>query len=84
MGTTHNIKILPNYLIEVKSGEKKFELRKNDRDYKVGDTLCLEEWCSHFEGYTGKEFYVNVTNVLKGGVYGLDKDFVIMSITPKQ
>lgn len=33
----HELKILPEYYEEVKCGNKNFELRKNDRDYKVYD-----------------------------------------------
>ncbi|WP_145033769.1 DUF3850 domain-containing protein, partial [Micrococcus luteus] len=29
---------------------KKFEIRKNDRFYMVGDTLVLHEWMDEFTG----------------------------------
>ena len=35
------LKILPEYFEAVKSGKKTFELRKNDRDFCVGDILIL-------------------------------------------
>lgn len=38
---THELKILPEYYEAVKCGKKNFELRKNDRNYFVGDTLLL-------------------------------------------
>jgi hypothetical protein len=41
---THELKILPEYYEEVKAGNKNFELRKNDRDYMVHDTLRLKAW----------------------------------------
>ena len=31
------------YFQEIESGRKDFELRKNDRDYRVGDLVFLEE-----------------------------------------
>ena len=40
---THELKILPEYFEAVISGRKQFEIRKNDRDYKVGDQLILRE-----------------------------------------
>lgn len=40
----HELKILPEYFDAVISGRKRFEIRKNDRDYKVGDQLILKEW----------------------------------------
>ena len=38
----HILKIWPEYFILIASGEKNFELRKNDRNYKAGDTLILK------------------------------------------
>ena len=40
----HELKILPQYYFDIKHGVKKFELRKNDRDYKVGDIVVLKPW----------------------------------------
>lgn len=37
----HELKILPEYFEAVTSGRKQFEIRKNDRDFKVGDQLIL-------------------------------------------
>ncbi|BDU37170.1 DUF3850 domain-containing protein [Vibrio nigripulchritudo] len=40
--THHEIKIESPFFHAVLSGDKTFEIRKNDRDYKVGDTLVLD------------------------------------------
>ena len=40
----HELKILPKYYEAVLMGNKTFELRKDDRDYRVGDTVRLYEW----------------------------------------
>lgn len=37
----HELKLDLKYFYSVKSGLKAFEIRKNDRDFKVGDTLAL-------------------------------------------
>ncbi|WP_251768342.1 DUF3850 domain-containing protein [Vibrio sp. SCSIO 43169] len=37
----HRLKIKPDYLKAIIEGNKTFEIRKNDRDFKVGDRVCL-------------------------------------------
>lgn len=39
----HNLKILPNYYEAQVAGIKTFELRRLDRDFKVGDEIKLNE-----------------------------------------
>jgi hypothetical protein len=58
---------------------KKFEVRKNDRDFKVGDILILKEFDPETNEYTGD--YVG-----REVIYILDKQsffpegYIIMSI----
>ena len=40
--TTHTLKICKKYADAVMSGAKTFEIRKNDRGYKVGDKIVFE------------------------------------------
>lgn len=49
---THYLKTWPTYFNAVKNGSKKFEIRLNDRDYRSGDILVLEEFipCKKCEG----------------------------------
>ncbi|EAK9780846.1 ASCH/PUA domain-containing protein [Listeria monocytogenes] len=44
MSKTHELKILSEYFWDIAEGRKTFEIRKNDRDFQVGDTLILLEW----------------------------------------
>lgn len=74
----HNLKILPMYFEEVRLGNKTFELRKNDRPYNVGDTLILKEFDGN--GYTKRELTREITYILQGGNYGLDKDYCILGM----
>ncbi|MEC5227691.1 DUF3850 domain-containing protein [Bacillus inaquosorum] len=46
----HHLKIYPEYYEAVLKDVKKFEIRKNDRFYMVGDTLVLHEWMDEFTG----------------------------------
>lgn len=44
MKTEHEIKCHPKYFSRLASGDKSFEIRKNDRDYQVGDILIIKEF----------------------------------------
>jgi len=64
----------------VKSGEKTFELRRDDRDFNVEDHLLLREWDS-VGGYTKRKILVRVTYVLRQAERsGLAHDFCAMSV----
>lgn len=43
----HQLKCEAKYFKEVCSGQKTFEVRKNDRNFHVGDYLALNELTSH-------------------------------------
>lgn len=58
----HELKILPEHFWPVVSNEKKAEVRKNDRGFKVDDYLRLSEW-SNETGFTGKVIVRKVTHV---------------------
>lgn len=75
----HTLKIQPKYFDAVRSEVKTFELRKNDRDFRVGDFLALNEWDD--DHYTGRtelrevRYMLNVGEVIQGA-----DDIVLMSI----
>ena len=73
----HYIKILPEYYRAIEQKKKTFEVRYNDRDYKVYDVLHLQEWLNG--GYTGREITADVTYIINDSNYCKD-GYVIMSI----
>lgn len=77
---THKLKTLLPFYEEVLNGNKTFELRKDDRDYKVNDILRLREYDGTY--YTGRTFICTVKYVLRDCEnFGLKKGFVIMGIS---
>ena len=60
--TAHELKIIPRFFTDVARFAKRYEVRKNDRDYKAGDRIILREWDG--TAYTGREAEVEITYVL--------------------
>lgn len=50
----HDLKIWPVYFEAVRSGKKRFEVRKTDRDFKEGDVIVLREYDADRSAYTGR------------------------------
>lgn len=59
----HELKILPEYFRPQLEGKKNFEIRKNDRDYQVGDTLVLKEYDPKTDKFTGINMLAEVTYI---------------------
>lgn len=72
---THNLKIAPTYFKAVKEGRKLFEIRKNDRQYHVGDILLLNEYTCG--SYTGEFVKAKVTYITD---YAQKDDYVVLGI----
>lgn len=81
----HKLKLNSCYYDDSASGIKTFEIRKNDRDFKVGDILELREWIwSGFDGkgtYTGNVHWKVITYILDDEEY-LYEGFVCLAVSP--
>lgn len=64
---THHLKIYPEHFSAVLTGVKRAELRKNDRDFKVGDTLHLMETPKGSCSPTGEFVNAVVTHIADVG-----------------
>lgn len=83
----HELKTDPEVFQATMEGVKRFEIRLNDRDFKVGNVLRLRE--TKYTGkamaeglpllYTGRDYFFKVSYILHGPIYGLAPGWVIMS-----
>ena len=83
---THVLKIRPQYLRDVVSGKKKFEVRKDDRNFQVGDILVLVEFdtaspCPEFNESHSLDCVV--TYKLPGGQFGIESGYCVLGIELK-
>lgn len=76
----HKLKIWPEYFEKVCSGVKKFEIRKDDRNFQVNDILELMEFEPGSQKYSGDYCNVLVTYIIRGPAWDLPKGMVVMSI----
>jgi hypothetical protein len=80
-GMKHRLKVWPEYFAPIFRGEKSFEIRKNDRDYMIGDVLNLCEFDPKTEKFSGRSINKEVIYIADNlEKFGLPKDVVVMSI----
>lgn len=87
----HELKVWPQFFDVVASGVKTFEIRQNDRDYRVGDVLRLREWLrpgtlgvtrSEAEMlYTGREVRRRIAYITD---FAQTPGFVVLGLQPLQ
>lgn len=75
----HELKIYPKYFEDVISGKRKFEIRKNDRKFRVGDILILKEWDNI--KYSGREARAEVIYLIDDKFVGIQPGYVVMGIS---
>lgn len=85
MSRRHEVKVWPSYFAAIKSGQKTFEWRRNDRDYAVGDVLVLREYDPTRGavvpglGYTGECVEASITYKAEG-VFGIPVGYCVLAI----
>jgi hypothetical protein len=78
----HRLKIWPAQFAAIENGFLRTQLRRADRDYRVGDKLLLTEFDPGADKLTGRYCGVEVTHILTTAdhPHGLLDDFVLLSI----
>jgi len=87
MSKIHSLKSWPEFFEPVFTGQKTFELRNNDRHFKVGDTLNLREYDDRKGEFTGREINKRITYMLDGvgtggitPLHGLSRGYAILAL----
>lgn len=89
----HSVKCLPEYFEPLYEGTKTFEVRKNDRFYRIGDYLAVNEFYPLEREASVPEFFrrfpdgfysdrfalFRITYILDNPLYCLE-DYVILSL----
>ncbi|KKK69992.1 hypothetical protein LCGC14_2928500 [marine sediment metagenome] len=85
--TIHFLKTDHETYRNMESGEKTFDYRKNDRDFKVRDKVTLRDYFPDIRGRYTQEYDVygssidfEITYILYGGKYGLPDNYCIMQL----
>ena len=78
-----DLKTWPVYFSAIAAEAKTFDVRKNDRNFQVGDTLRLREYSTGSNGYTGRIISRIVTYVLTADQFpGITPGYCVMGIKP--
>lgn len=78
----HELKELHQFYIGLEDGSKNFEIRKNDRDYKVGNILILKEYDPWTKKYSGRSLKKQITYILHHEVFpdGIKEGYVVIGL----
>lgn len=79
--TDHSLKVETVHWYPLHRHEKKFEARKNDRDFKVGDTLILKAWDRESQEFEAN-FHDLTFRVLHIQTLGMAEGYVGLSLSP--
>lgn len=86
--TTHKVKSWTEFYDAIKRGQP-FDVRADDRHYKVGDVIVFQQWDTDHGRLTGDECKREVTHVVKGvgaggiaPLRGLRPEYVVLGLKP--
>ncbi len=79
----HELKTWKEYFQLMESGDKSFELRKDDRNFKIEDELLLMEYDKETEKYSGRKLSFKISYILRGSDaedFGLKEGYCILGL----
>lgn len=76
--SVHELKCWPPHFAAIRSGDKSFEIRRNDREFAVGDTVVLKEFSPLDTTFTGQTETRLITFLLSEEEFGVVHGFVVI------
>jgi hypothetical protein len=90
---THRLKTWPEFFRAIQSGERTFEVRRDDRRFAVGDDLVLAEYdpapgydpaTGEFSdkpaGFTGRHVLCRITHKFTEGGFGIQDGYCVLGL----
>jgi hypothetical protein len=79
----HDLKSVSENFRQIVSGKRKSDLRLNDRNFVIGDTVTYREFSAKHGRYTNADsITVKISDIVPGDGIIVSKQFVILSIEP--
>lgn len=79
----HILKTLVQYLDAVGFRQKAFEVRRDDRDFQVGDWVMLRQWDDQVGAFGARWIICKITYVLRGAEavrFGVQEGYCVLGI----
>ena len=85
----HFLKTLNPYYGDIEDGSKCFDIRKNDRKFRLGDYLILREFIPRIGPgipakpagrYTGAEIIKRISYIFPGGQFGVKEGHCVLGL----
>lgn len=84
MKTVHKVKCWPNYYDAIVAGDKRFDVRRDDRGYQKGDIVCLQKYDPKTCRFVGSRATMpysiekEIKYILTGGQFGIEPGYVVL------
>lgn len=80
MNKVHYLKTWPEFFEAVLGGQKNFEIRRNDRGFKTGDGVVLQEYEPVAKQFTGRSITFEIGFVLDDKRFGLCSGYCVFTL----
>jgi Domain of unknown function (DUF3850) len=80
---THRLKIWPQWFDAVRRGVKSYEIRKDDRNFNVGDDVMLEEFNPAVSERSGRILHRRIVYISRGEdaeAFGLRDGYCVLGL----